>query len=340
MQKIYICTAILTVLLLAGCFEQEEKTADETPGVAVVTKAVTQCDFPQTLKVGGTLRGDFQSSILAKVTSIAMSIPVRVGQLVRKDDILVKLDPGSVQSQYHQAEALFENAKKQHDRMKSLFDAGAISQAQLDEAETDFLVKKASFENASQAVLIKAPFAGMVVDIPIRVGDEVSQGSKAVEIANVDALRLILDVPTNQIKQLRRGQVVTVSSPLGDGTVMTGAIISIADAANKDTRSFEVECRFENPPREFAPGVYVVAQIETNILTDALVVPNDALMFRSGKTYIYSVASDTVAMIAVDVMSSGDSMTAVQGPLAVNQRVVVVGQKNLTPGTKVWEADK
>ncbi|MEZ5360741.1 MAG: efflux RND transporter periplasmic adaptor subunit [Candidatus Zixiibacteriota bacterium] len=340
MRKLYICMACLSILVLAGCLEQEEKAQVETPAVAVVTEAVTQGDFPQTVKVGGTLRGDFQSSILAKVTSTALEIPVRVGQLVKKNDILVKLDPGSVQSQYHQAEAVYQNASKQYSRMKSLFEAGAISQAQLDAAETEYLVAQASFENASQAVLIKAPFNGMVVDIPVRVGDEVTQGNKVVEIANVGALRLILDVPTTQVGQLRKGQIVKVASPLEDGTEMTGTVVSIADAANMDTRSFEVECRFENASRGFAPGVYVVALIQTNMLSDALLVSNDALMYRSGKTYLYSIGSDTVAMIAVEVLAEGDSMSAVQGQLTTAQRVVVVGQKNLTPGTKVREADK
>lgn len=340
MRTIYICMVCFSVLVLAGCTGQDENNNKEKDAVAIVTGAVSQDDFSKVVNVGGTLRGDFQSSIFSKVTGTITNIPVRVGQKVSAGDILVGLDKGGVQSQYKQAEARFINAEKQYRKMQALFDAGAISESRLDEVETQFRVARADFESAREAVEIDAPFDGMVVDIPVRVGDEVDPLTKVVEIANINALRLVLDVPTSQVGELKRGQTVTVSSPLIDGATMTGEVISIADAANTDTRSFEVDCRFDNPSRGFSPGVFVVASIETKILNDALLVPNDALMYRSGKTLIYAVAADTVAMIPVEVLAGGDSLTAVSGNLAANQRIVIVGQKNLTPGSKVREAGK
>jgi len=338
MKSIYICMACIAVLLLAGCLEEEKVVEKEIEAIAVVTEDVDQDDFPLTLKVGGTLRGDNQSTILSKVTSTVTEIPVRVGQTVAKGERLIGFDKGSVQSQYNQAEAPYLNAEKQYKKMQSLFKAGAISESQLDDAEMQYKIAKANFESAREAVIIDAPFDGMVVDIPVRVGDEVSQGMKVVEIADVGALRLILDVPTSQVGQLRKGQIVRVASPLEKGATMTGDVMSVADAANTATRSFEVECRFDAPPQGFAPGVYVVAEIEIDILLDVLIVPNDALMYRSGKSQIYAVAADTIVMVPVEIKAEGKSFTAVDGNLEMSQRVVVVGQKNLTPGTKVKEA--
>ena len=340
MKKVYICLAGLSLFLLAGCLQEDNAATSERPTVAVVSKAVSVADFPVTVNVGGTLRGDHQSQILSKVTSTVVEIPVRVGQAVKQGAVLVKLDPGSVQSQYNQAEATYRNAEKQYGRMKTLYEAGAISEAQLDAAETSYLVAQASFENAAQAVIIKAPFDGMVVDLPVRVGDEVQQGMKVVEIANTDVLRLILDVPTSQVGQLKKGQIVTVASPNDDGSVMKGEVVSVADAANTDTRSFEVECRFATPPAGFSPGVFVAAEIQTKIYKDALIIPNEALMFRGGKAQVYAVDSDKVVLVPVTVLGDHKDVSAVEGNLLVNQKVIVVGQKNLTPGTKVREASK
>ncbi len=338
MRYLYICTAMLSILLLAGCLQKEQVTEKEAEAVAIITEAVDQDDFPLTLKVGGTLRGDNQSTIKSKVTSTVTDIPVRVGQTVTKGERLISFDKGSVQSQYNQAEAPYLNAQKQFKKMQSLYEAGAISESQLDEAETQYKVAKANFESAREAIIITAPFNGMVVDIPVREGDEVSQGTKVVEIADVNALRLILDVPTSQVGQLLKGQNVRVTSPLEKGAVMTGEIISVADAANKATRSFEVECRFEDAPKGFAPGVYVVAEIEIKVLADVLLVPNDALMYRAGGAQVYAVEADTIAMVSVEIVAEGNTVTAVEGNLELAQRVVVVGQKKLTPGTKVKEA--
>ncbi|MCK5126682.1 MAG: efflux RND transporter periplasmic adaptor subunit [candidate division Zixibacteria bacterium] len=338
MKKLYILLLGILALIVSGCLQEEEKSVETDNSVAVVTEKVDQDDFPLTLKVGGTLQGENQSIILSKVISMVTEIPVRVGQSVRKGDLLVKLDPSSVQSQYHQAEAPFLNAEKQLKKMRALYAAGAISESQLDEVETQYKVARANFESARDAVVIVAPFDGMVVDIPVRIGDEINLGQAVVEIANVGALRLILDVPTSQVGQLSKGQTVRVTSPLEKGAQMAGEVMGVADAANRETRSFEVECWFDNPPQGFAPGVYVVAEVEITVLTDVLLVPNAALMYRAGKTQVYAVAADTIALIPVNIKAEGKTFTAIEGNLTMDQRVVVVGQKNLTPGTKVKEA--
>ena len=120
---------------------------------------------------------------------------------------------------------------------------------------------------------------------------------------------------------------------------MIGEVFSIADAASKATRSFEVECRFPSPPKGFAPGTYVMADIETANLTAATILPNDAILYRTGQALVYVLGSDTVALVPVEVLASGPDGSAVSGDIQPGQRVVIVGQKNLTPGTRVREAD-
>jgi len=112
----------------------------------------------------------------------------------------------------------------------------------------------------------------------------------------------------------------------------------VADAANRNTRSFEVECRFPRPQPGFAPGMYVPAEVEVKIFARATVVPNEAILYRSGRAYLYAVAADTAMLVPIEVMAVGEGRSAVSGPLAAGQPVVVVGHKNLTPGALVQEA--
>jgi len=328
--------------ILAGCgggsSETTTQTAPAAVKVAVKTEPVQQVDFPVVLRFGGNLRGYQQTTIPARVTTTVTQIPVRVGQKVNKDDVLVMLDPGGVQSQYRQAEAVFRNAEKQWNKMKALYEAGAVSEMQLDGAETEYEVARANFNSARQSVEIQAPFNGLVADIRVRVGDEVAPGQPVVEVADVGSLRLLLEVPPQQAGQLKPGQIVTIPSPVDSTIVMSGTVFSIADAANQATRSFEVECHFPNPVKGFSPGTYVNAEIETRILKQALVIPSEALIYRSGKTMLYAVDNDAVILLTVTEITSGDGQSAVEGDLHPGQRVVVVGQKNLTPGSLVREA--
>jgi RND family efflux transporter MFP subunit len=331
---------VAAVVILAGCSGSQESSSasQQEPEVAIRTQPVVQGDFSVLLRIGGNLRGDQQTMIPAKVATTVTKIPVRAGQPVRKADLLVMLDPGGVQSQYQQAEAVALNAERQATKMRALFDAGAISETQLDAVETQHEVAKANFNAARQAIEIRAPFSGVVTDVYVRSGDEVAPGAPLVEIADVNKLRLLLEVSTTQLGQLKVGQMVRVQSPIDTTSIMTGSISSIADAASQSTRSFEVECLFASTQKGFAPGMYLMAEIETATLSSALIVPNTAVFYRSGEALLYSVEADTVNLVTVTVLATGTGGTAVTGDLQPGQRVVVVGQKNLTPGTHVREA--
>jgi RND family efflux transporter MFP subunit len=252
--------------------------------------------------------------------------------------MLVVLDSVGVQSQYRQAEAVYLNAEKQYKKMKSLYESGAISESQLDGVETQYKVARADFDASRQSIQITAPFDGVITDIYVRVGDEVAPGTPVVEIANVRLLRLFLEVPGSQVEDIHIGQTVVVQAPSDTSVAMTGKVSSVSDAANRSTRSFEVECEFQAPPAAFAPGMYVIAKINTKSLTGALIVPNDAIIYRTGQALVYLVDGDTASLVPVTVAAAGDGKSAVDGKLAVGQKVVVVGQKNLTPGTPVREA--
>ncbi|MDD4052887.1 MAG: efflux RND transporter periplasmic adaptor subunit [candidate division Zixibacteria bacterium] len=329
----------LLIITLAGCGGKEASTdSAQTARVAVRTAPVQQGDFPRTVTVGGTLRGDRQTIIPAKVQTTVTKVPVRRGQTVRQGDLLIQLDPGGVQSQYTQAEAVFRNAEKQAKKMRALYEAGAVSETQLDGAETEFAVAQANFNAARQTIEIDAPFNGVVTDVYVRVGDEVSTGMSLVDVADISALRLILEVPNEDAVQLGKGETVSIISPVDSAQVMVGEVIGVADAADVQTRSFEVECRFTDVKPGFSPGMYVTANIETETLRGAILVPNDAIIYRSGQALVYTVAADTAALVPVTVVAAGDSMSAVSGSLQAGQKAVVLGQKNLTPGAKVREA--
>ncbi len=326
--------------LMIGCTDKTIVEDKEPEAVAIQTAPVLQDDFIVTADFGGTLRGDQQTQVISKILGTVSEIPVKIGQRVKEGDILVKFDPNGVQSQFRQTEAQYLNAEKTYRQSKALYDAGAISESEFDAAETAYIVAKAAYDATRQSFNITAPFTGVVADIPIRLGDELSAGIPVVEIADVGALRLVLDVPTSQVAQLETGQPVRVNSPFDTSIAMTGEIISIADAANQATRSFEVECRFTDAPKVFAPGMYVVAEIEVKTLEDATVVSNDAILYRSGKPITYVIIDDAAALIDLIVLASSHGHSAVEGNLQPGQRVVTVGQKNLTPGARVREAGR
>ena len=339
MIKRWWILAGMVLIIMAGCSSQVEKSDNGELGIAIKSTLVEKGEFPVILDIGGTLEGKQQTTIYSKAVATVIDIPVSIGQKIKKGDLLVAFDRDGVQSQYRQTEASYLNAEKNYGKIKALYEAGAVSESRLDETETAFKVAKANFDAARQTVDIIAPFDGVVVDLPINVGDEVAAGMPVVEVAEVSALRVVLDVPTSVVGKLAVGQEVSVQSPFDSNLVMTGHVIDVADAADPVTRSFEVECLFSDAPEGFAPGMYVMADVRVNILEQALIVDNDAFLYRGGKTYLYKIENDTARLVEIQVEANGQNRSAVLGTLAAGDRVVVIGQKNLVPGAVVREAD-
>lgn len=339
LRKLVSVIPIFIMLIGCGGEESADLNSQQQKEVAVVTAPVEQNDFPIIYRIGGTLSGSRQTIIPAHVQTTVARINVKRGETVQRGKPLIMLDPGGVQSQYRQAEALFKNAEKQWRKIRSLYGSGAVAESRLDAAETELKVAKANFGAARQAIEIRAGFEGIVTDIYVRPGDEVSPGMPLVEIADVGTLRLMLDIPTSRIQAIKIGQSVRVVSQHDSSQYMVGEVFEIADAANKVTRSFEVECIFDKPVSGFAPGIYAIGEIELNVIPDALVIPNEALLYRSGGSLVYAIdESQTAELIPVEVLGSANGHSAVSGKLSPGQRVIVIGQKTITPGVRVKEA--
>jgi len=330
---------VVSVLLLAGCTgNSAENTSGGAPAVAVHTAPVTQSTFPVRLTQTGTLKGERQTIVVAKVQSLVTGVRVAVGERVAAHQLLIDLDQGGVQSQYRQTEAVYRDAQSQLDKLEPLYATGAVSERELELARTSRDVARANFEAARQAVEIESPIAGVVTDLYVRSGDEVSPGMPLAEVADVKALRLTLEVPTVDRALLKVGQPVRVCSPFDSSSCMEGTVHSIADAADRDTRTFEVQCRFREPAVGMAPGTFVAAEILVRTLEDALTLPRDAVIYRGGVAFTYAVDADTVGLVRISVLAGDAGRVAVEGPLSPGQRVVTAGQRNLTPGARVREA--
>lgn len=337
--NVFTIPVTLLILLPLACSKGDSSNlAEESPAVAVRTAKVEQAPFALRTTLAGTLKGDRQTVLVAKLSGTVAGVSITVGEQVARGQRLLDLDRGGVQSQYRQTEALYRDAETQLGKIESLFAAGAVSERELELARTGFDVAQANFEAARQAVEIESPIAGVVTDLYVRTGDEVAPGKPLVEVANVGALRLTLDVPSSQIGQLSVGQPVKVCAPYDTARCMDGAIRSIADAADRDTRTFEVECRFAEPLPSLAPGSFVSAEVTIRTLPAALSVPDLAILYRGGQAYVYAVDADTTLLVPLDVLARDQGRTAVAGALSPGQRVVVTGQKNLTPGARIREA--
>ena len=253
-----------------------------------------------TRQFSGTLEGEEQANIVAKISERITAIKAQVGQPVKAGQVLVVLDRRGATSQYYQAQAAFINAQKTFERMRALFTEGAISQQSLDGAQTAYEVAKANFDAAKSAVELTTPIQGVVTAVNVSVGDLASPGGVLMTVARIGKMKVDFDVNETDLGSLSIGQKVQVYSEARPDVKITGNIVQLSKSAEVRSRTFQIKALFDNTPDNwFRPGMFCRVNVPVSLHNMPIVVPAIAIqsdgitsrvfIVRDGRSFLKSV---------------------------------------------------
>jgi membrane fusion protein (multidrug efflux system) len=283
----------------------------------------------------GTLEGIEQAVITAKVGETVTGIRIKPGDTVNEGDLLVLMDKFGPSSNFSQAQAYYENAKKTIAKMENLYHEGAISEQQYDNVKTEFKVAEANYKAARDLVEIRSPIAGVVTDLRVNVGDQTATGQKLVTVSRVDSLRLTVGVDPAEVKHIAPGMVADVY-PVGmKNDAAHGVVTRVASSADPKTRAFKVEISISGSETSLRPGSFAGCTIPLLELHDVVKVPNESVLLREGLKKICLVRGDTVTMADVVTGESSNGYTQVISGVDPGDVIVTVGHAFLEDGSAV-----
>ncbi len=322
-----LSVVMLLIISCGGSDESLENGVDDP--IAVQVAEATHGDMVVYRSFTGTIEGIEQAFLTAKISETVVEVRTSPGESIDAGDVLVKLDESGSSSGFEKARAYYQNSKKTLKKMKHLFDEGAISEQQYDNAETSFEVAEANFKAARDLVEIRSPISGVVTELKVNVGDQISPGQKLVTISRVDSLRLRFGADSEDIEKLDIGDAARVY-PVGDESNATqGVVTRVAGSADPKTRAFDVEVSIESRNGALRPGDFAGCSIALTTLTDIVMVPNDAVLLSEGIRKIFVVRGDTAVVVHATTGESADGYTQVLSGVQVGDRVVTVGHSFL-----------
>ncbi|NIR50146.1 MAG: efflux RND transporter periplasmic adaptor subunit, partial [Aliifodinibius sp.] len=222
------------------------------------------------------------------------------------------------------------------ERMKSLHEAGAISQQEFDKVELRYDIAQQDFQAARKIVHIVSPINGVVTHIYRKVGETVPMGKPVVRVARLDEVLIKLNIDETQIAGVQNGQEAIVTVAAYPNKEFTGYLENLSLSADPDSRTFQAWVRVDNEEFLLRPGMF--AEVELLITTEenVLIVSKDALIEKDNASMVYVVTDQNVAR-AQEVSIGGNSGTQVRVVSGVleNDRVVVLGHNKLEDGKKV-----
>ncbi len=232
------------------------------------------------------------------------------------------------QAEFDQRAAQNEAAERQHDMARNT----AAQQYQ------SLLAARARVTLAQKALAdttVRAPFAGVVGERFVSVGDYVTRGTKVATVMRVDPLRVELTVPEQFVSAIATGRSVTFEVDAYPGETFAGEVRYVSPSVAANTRALTLEAIVPNGSGRLKPGFFATAQIEQAAMRPGLLVPATAVRSVSGTARVFVIAGgraeERVVMIGQAV---GDRVEITSG-LTRGERVVASGADRMVDGVRV-----
>jgi membrane fusion protein (multidrug efflux system) len=267
-----------------------------------------------------------------------VQILVREGTSVSRGTPLFKIDDAELKAQVAQLTAERDLARQSLTRTRDLLQQKASSQAELERAEATMRSNEAQLARLKvrlDRTLVRAPFAGLVGQRFVSLGDYVDTGTRLVTLQTVTPQRASFQVPERYADQLKVGQQVSFRVAALPGRQFTGKVDFVDPVVQLPGRTITVKARVPNPRRELQAGMFIEARLATAVRPDAVVVPEDAILPLQGSNFVWVVTDGKATRRQVELGVRTPGFVEVKNGVERAELVVVGGQERLAEGAPV-----
>lgn len=356
--------AILGVFATAGCQASESSAADSTEAARTAARAVVLseqdvavtkvADVTTGVLLTGSLEPAEKATVTAQVAGTLGAMTVNRGSRVGRGQRLTTIEAAGVRSQaagaqasVAAAESQLVVARTQRDAQRKLFEAGATSRVDVQNAEAAYqaaeaqvAAARAQATAASEAAgytVVTAPLTGIVSDRPAEPGEAVSAGDPILSIVNTSTLELAGRVPVDDAGSIRVGQAVSFSLDAFPDREFRGTVARKDPAADPSTRQVGVYVRLPNANGEITAGQYARGQVSGRSVKGVVTVPATAVLGTGENAAVFVIENNRLARRAVTVgpRDERNGTVAITSGLESGQRVLARPAPNVSDGQPV-----
>jgi RND family efflux transporter MFP subunit len=303
--------------------------------------------------ITGSIQPERKADLRAEVSAVVLQVLKENGEPVKRGDVLVKLDETSIRDSLMSAEEAsraasqaFEQSTRALDRLKTLRASGMTSAQALDDAEvrrnsaqSEVSAARARLVAARQQVgrtVVRAPFDGIVSDRKVSAGDTAAIGKELLKVIDPTSMRFEGKVSADKVAAVKVGQPVMFRVNGYGEQQFAGVVKRIDPSANDVTRQVEVLVGFNGAAQPKVAGLYAEGRIDAE-LSDALTLPEAAMVKAGDKTYAWKVKGAALAKVDLTV-GARDPRTGnfeIKNGLAAGDTVLRHPNSSLKDGQKV-----
>ena len=350
-----VVTALISLFWLAACNRSTAEGPQGPPAVPVKVQRVNSQELGSTSEYVATIKSRNSATIMSDVEGWIFEISVHSGDLVKKGQSLMEIDPrrqaatvSNWEAQRASKVATKDLAKVQLERARGLFASGVISKQELDQAQStydaaDADVKSLDAQIHQQEVQLKyfgvfAPVDGIVGDIPVHVGDRVTNTTVLTTIDERRGLEVYLPIPSDRARDLTIGAPVQILDAAGD-VLLTTKVNFISPQVDTSTQSVLAKAPVDRAKDNRLRSQQLVRARITWSTQPGITIPVVAVTRISGQFFAFVAEQKDGKEVARQVPLtlgdiSGNDYKVMSG-LKAGDDVIVSGGQNLADGMPV-----
>jgi RND family efflux transporter MFP subunit len=300
---------ILTIALAALALGQSPQllaaeTEEQKPSIKTAT--IEQQEMPRSHLLDGVVEAVHRGTISAQTRGQVQEVLFDVEDFVEAGAVLVRLNDKEQQASLQQAKAATQEAEaklveatKRQQRIAEVYKKKLVSSAAMDQVDADLKAAtarrdaaQAKLDQAKEQIeytLIRAPYAGIVTERHIEVGEVASPGRKLMSGISLQNLRVTVDVPQSLLPAIRQHKQGNIQ--LADGSWVKAEKLTIFPFADSGSNTFKVRLDLPAGVEGLFPGMYVKSSFVVGTGKE-LLIPQQAVVYRGEVTAAYVVAED------------------------------------------------
>lgn len=309
----------------------------------------------------GTVIPSQSVTVRSQVDGILQAILFEEGQLVKKGDVLAKIDPRTYQAALDQAkgslaqnQAKLNNARQDLKRYQTLFKQDSIARQEVDTQQAlvrEYEANQKTLQAAVEQAELNLGYTSVIAPIDGRLGLRTVDVGNLITANSTDGLVVITQtqpidvsfaIPDSYIDKVAKAfyadqkLAVSISSKDNSRELAQGVLVSMDNQVDSTTGTVKLKARFDNQEYQLFPNQFVNAKIVLQEIMNALVLSNDAIQYNNEGAFVYLVQDDnTVKTQTIQLGVVNNGLTQILSGLNETDKVVIEGLDRLRNGAKV-----
>lgn len=343
MKRKWIITAIVVAVFGLGLggynYYKNHKGGAEAPQAAAPRSNILNVngviiapqDLTEDIRMVGNLLPDEEVDLTFETSGKIVEINFKEGTMVRKGDLLAKVNDKPLQAQLSRYEAQLKLAQDRVYRQSALLEKDAVSQEAFEQARTELATLNADIDIVKQNIALtelRAPFDGIIGLRNVSEGAYASPNVVVAKLTKISPLKIDMFVPERYADQVKPGTPLKFTVE-GINEEFNAAVYAKESEVDSETRMLSVRATYANPNGRLQPGRFISAKIRMQDIPNAIAIPTEAIVPEMGVDKVFVYRGGKAKATAVKTGLRTDALIHIVEGIEVGDTIITSGTLQL-----------